>query len=710
MYYLIGYVHGQEYVGFKDVKNVQYDETEDYDLILKFEDENDSYEYIKNGEYYVEVKGKAPKFMTYEIVDGDTFNALGYELNMNSTENLIENDEEVDFDNLVEEYEDLIECEECYNLVTTQSCHKTEAGKYICEGCQGKLKEALKPRFYTHTAYGPYKINYFDGGFDAAQRSQWIPYDPNKRVRILKTAEDGSYDYIRMTLGEFADLLDAEGIKYIGQDSRKHVNESVRYKELNEKHFVEIETYLKSGENLYLDEYEYEYTNGYSFGIDIVSAELTYDSNTNDFTLYLNIYHASKDNNGNNPERYTEEEQCCYKSIEDIYDEYPDFVRAIYWQNIYNLNNDESLNEASYEDDQDEIEGDEDDGWTTDYYEYHDNWYKDLEDCLNHEVCEIKWCELYPEDKDLLYISQDDIYLDDIEKIAEIFCDYYKEDAEGKYYELEAYPRSKRDYYKVSFKCKNGECVDFTDITLNRYDDEDEFDESLNEAKLNTYKVLVCDGNGARSRGTENDNYYSLKVKASNVEEAVRKLFNKIWGEELEEYFEYFAEDKLEDPNFSVWEYIQTNFDSTGGDPFIVRIKENDNVIYKLDFDYEEDLEEASDVKKLIKPKRDEKGRFKGIRPLYDKDENISDYDRIQLKAYNILKLKRPYAVIYAYDQGNGKVLLNPPLEKRSQEEVQDFVDSFKTGNQAVRVVVDVFNLTELKKIEYSLRRRNLIQ
>lgn len=236
--------------------------------------------------------------------------------------------EGIDFDSLVEELEeneDMVECKECYELVAKESCVKGEHG-YVCEKCTGTLEEAVKPRFFTHTAYGPYKINYFDGGFDARLKSQQIHYDPNTRVRIVKTSEGEKPSYIRMTLGEFADLLDAEGIKYIGQKGRKSITEEVS-SGLTPEQLAAMGAYLRTGKDLYLEDYEEEHAD---FAIDIVGGDLTYNEKTNTFDFYLSIYHASEDNNAEYPEYHTDEEEYSFDTIEEVYDEFPGYLEDIY--------------------------------------------------------------------------------------------------------------------------------------------------------------------------------------------------------------------------------------------------------------------------------------------------------------------------------------------------------------------------------------------
>lgn len=90
---------------------------------------------------------------------------------------------------------------------------------------------------------------------------------------------------------------------------------------------------------------------------------------------------------------------------------------------------------------------------------------------------------------------------------------------------------------------------------------------------------------------------------------------------------------------------------------------------------------------------------------------NDNDYDKTQVKAYKMLiGPKKPFAVIYAYNQGKGKVLLNPPLIKKSNEEVQDFLNGFRRGREGTKVTVDVFYASQIRSIKESLISRELIK
>ena len=129
---------------------------------------------------------------------------------------------------------------------------------------------------------------------------------------------------------------------------------------------------------------------------------------------------------------------------------------------------------------------------------------------------------------------------------------------------------------------------------------------------------------------------------------------------------------------------------------------------YEDFLEYKEVMKDDEVVEEAVSTlgrKRDAKGRFASIKPTYDD----KDYDRVQISAYNTLKNKKPYAVIYAYVKDKSKVLLNPPLIKNSQAEVDEFVNSFKKGRETTKVVVEVFYLSQLDKIERALKERGLI-
>lgn len=85
--------------------------------------------------------------------------------------------------------------------------------------------------------------------------------------------------------------------------------------------------------------------------------------------------------------------------------------------------------------------------------------------------------------------------------------------------------------------------------------------------------------------------------------------------------------------------------------------------------------------------------------------------DKAQVAAYKKLKQTGEYAAIYGYSfPGQGKIYLSKPIIKRSQEDVQDFINGFRTGKEATKVVVDVFYQTQLDGIEDALRSRKLIE
>lgn len=111
-------------------------------------------------------------------------------------------------------------------------------------------------------------------------------------------------------------------------------------------------------------------------------------------------------------------------------------------------------------------------------------------------------------------------------------------------------------------------------------------------------------------------------------------------------------------------------------------------------------------AKSLIPSKA--KDACKDTDDVFIKDD---DYDKAQVKAYKMLiGPKKPFAVIYAYNQGKGKEILNPPLAKKSKEEVQDFLNGFRRGREGTKVVADVFYASQIDEIKNSLISRKLIK
>lgn len=183
-----------------------------------------------------------------------------------------------------------------------------------------------------------------------------------------------------------------------------------------------------------------------------------------------------------------------------------------------------------------------------------------------------------------------------------------------------------------------------------------------------------------------------------NIEDLLMDPYNwDDYGVEDEEEAEWFIKE------YSHWKSVKGLMDSSI--LWFYDLEGEEQALAEIDKvlkDYDEVVEEAVST---LGRKRDAKGRFASIKPTYDD----KDYDRVQISAYNTLKNKKPYAVIYAYIKDKSKVLLNPPLVKNSQAEVDEFVNSFKKGKEATKVVAEVFYLSQLDKIERALKERGLI-
>ena len=120
---------------------------------------------------------------------------------------------------------------------------------------------------------------------------------------------------------------------YVAYPDKDFIKESLEHEELTSEQLADIENYLKTVGDLYLEDYEQEY----DFAIDIVGGNLTYNEETNTFDFYLSIYHASEDNNAENVEYHTDEEDYSFDTIEEVYDEFPGYLEDIYKWNAYKI-------------------------------------------------------------------------------------------------------------------------------------------------------------------------------------------------------------------------------------------------------------------------------------------------------------------------------------------------------------------------------------
>ena len=154
---------------------------------------------------------------------------------------------------------------------------------------------------------------------------------------------------------------------------------------------------------------------------------------------------------------------------------------------------------------------------------------------------------------------------------------------------------------------------------------------------------------------------------------------------------------------YSHWKSVEGLMDSSTS--WFYDLEGEEQALAEIDKVLKDHGEVVEESVSTLGRKRDAKGRFASIKPTYDD----KDYDRVQISAYNTLKNKKPYAVIYAYVKDKSKVLLNPPLIKNSQAEVDEFVNSFKKGRETTKIVAEVFYLSQLNKIERALKERGLI-
>jgi hypothetical protein len=136
---------------------------------------------------------------------------------------------------------------------------------------------------------------------------------------------------------EVADVIThSEDEKPVDCEGKKKPLEKPLTEDLSEDKLQVMEDYLKSTKFASLDT---EWEDEGDFYVDIIGAYLDYNTRTNMFSLGLSIYHASEDNNANNPERYTDEEEFSYDSLAEMYEdeECKEILDRIYLDNLAKL-------------------------------------------------------------------------------------------------------------------------------------------------------------------------------------------------------------------------------------------------------------------------------------------------------------------------------------------------------------------------------------
>ena len=79
------------------------------------------------------------------------------------------------------------------------------------------------------------------------------------------------------------------------------------------------------------------------------------------------------------------------------------------------------------------------------------------EENLPHEA-RYKDTHMNPKNKKLFWLAQENIYEDEARKIARLFCKYFKEESEGKQYDLTVSSRDYGNKFQITFKSIGGKC------------------------------------------------------------------------------------------------------------------------------------------------------------------------------------------------------------------------------------------------------------
>lgn len=202
--------------------------------------------------------------------------------------------------------------------------------------------------------------------------------------------------------------------------------------------------------------------------------------------------------------------------------------------------------------------------------------------------------------------------------------------------------------------------------TSNKYKDQlIESDESTDDDLFgepeHKISILICDGNGAASRGLEKDKFYVFETKADDLEHAVNKLADdidlNICNNDYAHYVEECEEQKEKPESFYDW---LNGLDPTGGDPFIASFIDNgkrEDLVYmddvtSDDFDKPElahlFIDEEEDKRRKENPSTAEQIRQtifamnKGEIP-YEKGKKIVDdlFDKLRKESQELKKQEK---------------------------------------------------------------------
>ena len=125
------------------------------------------------------------------------------------------------------------------------------------------------------------------------------------------------------------------------------------------------------------------------------------------------------------------------------------------------------------------------------------------------------------------------------------------------------------------------------------YYDADEYEQDIEDEQptnLKTYDVLICDGNGAASRGTDIDTYYEVTVQAADLNDAIKQVY-------LSEFYpDEDDQEYLDDLNIQDFVKYEERKDITGGDAFIDTVLEDGNTVYSANGDEPSIFEYGGDI------------------------------------------------------------------------------------------------------------------
>ena len=127
------------------------------------------------------------------------------------------------------------------------------------------------------------------------------------------------------------------------------------------------------------------------------------------------------------------------------------------------------------------------------------------------------------------------------------------------------------------------------------------------ETEDHVYCFLICDGNGAASRGGEVDNYSEKTIRAVSFRDAMKQIWEFLIGNDGDDDFEEWLENRglrLNATGKDIFKAIDRDLEVDAGDPWIEGVARDGKVVIEPKYLQERVWEEEYFDRKYFKEHR----------------------------------------------------------------------------------------------------------